>query len=99
MANRYKVKVELLEPGIEVSKEMQDGVECEGFALIAMQGEDERSVALEHVTIEEIARAIAGSAELSAASVIARAYKEARSIMAKDKLRSLADMLDNISED
>lgn len=99
MANRYKIKVELLEPGIEVSKEMQDGVECEGFTLIAMQGEDERSTAFEHVTIEEIARAIAGSAELSAASVIAKAYKEAGSIMAKDKLRGLADMFAKISED
>lgn len=99
MANRYKVKVEVLEPGIEVSKEMQDGVECEDFALIALHGEDEHSVAFEHVTIEEIARAIAGSAEFSAASVIARAYKEARSIMAKDKLRGLSDMLAKISED
>lgn len=99
MANRYKVKVEVLEPGVEVSKEMQDGVECEGFALIAINGENESSTAFEHVIIEEIALAIAGSAELSAASVIARAYKEAHSIMAKDKLRVLADMFDKISED
>lgn len=99
MANRYKVKVEVLEPGVEVSKEILDGVECDGFALIAIHGEDERSTAFEHVSIDEVAHAIAGSAELSAASVIARAYKEANSIMAKDKLRGLADMFAKISED
>lgn len=76
MAN-FRIKVEVLNPEMEVVEDLKNGVECEGFFLCADQGK-EQTVHIEHMSVMDIAADIAADTNLMQAAFIAHGIEEAR---------------------
>lgn len=92
---KYRIKVEVIdESGEELDSEYTDGIECAGFVILGMD-EGGCNTALHHVTTLDIAKAIAGSDNMMAASVIAKGIRDAAKYEAKGKFASLLSALGN----
>ncbi len=86
---KYRVKVEVIDgSGEKLDNEYIQGIECNAFVLLAIS-EDGCETALHGVTTMDIAKAISKSGELMAASVIAKALREALRYESNDKLAHL----------
>jgi len=97
----YRVKVEVIgkEPeGYGLDKTLLEGIECEGFALIAIHG-DGTTTAMQHVTTLDIAKAISNSGDMLGAATIAKAMHEASRYESEEKskglLKTLMDSMKN----
>ena len=91
MAN-FKIKVEALNPEMEVDENLKNGVECEGFFLCADQGK-EQTVHIEHMSIMDIARHIAADTNLMQAAFIAHGIEEARLVKENRTKPKTSDLL------
>ena len=90
---QYRIKVEVIgEQEHKISAALQEGIECEGFAIIADKGET-RAKIIHGVSNIELASAIAGSDELMAASIIAKALREAKEVSDKGKIKEISGLL------
>ena len=94
----YRIKVEVIgdEKDNETVNFLREGVECDGFAIIANEGKNGRTV-IHDIGNIDLACIIAGSDELMGASVIAKALREARTITENKPSKILAEILDSIS--
>ena len=86
---KYRVKVEVIDgSGEELNTEYIQGIECNAFTLLAFD-DGGCKTALHRVTAMDIAKAIAKSDSLMAASVLAKALREALRYESNDKLAHL----------
>ena len=87
MAN-FRIKVEPLNPDVEVVKELLNGFECDGYFLVghneltATKSED--TISINEMCTMDMAIAIAKSTELLEAAMIAHGMEEAR-LMRKNR--------------
>ena len=90
---KYRIKVEVIDgSGEELDNEYIQGIECDAFVLLAFDEGGCKTV-LHRVTTLDIAKAIALSSNLMAASVIAKALREAAKYESNDKLAGLLSAL------
>ena len=73
------------------------GVECDGFAILANKGKGGTNV-IHGISNIDLAALISGDDEMMAASVIAKALREARNITADKPAKILAGILGGIGK-
>lgn len=95
----YRIKVEVIgdEKDSEVVNRLREGVECDGFAIIANEGKRGKTL-IHDISIIDLACIIEGSDELMGASVIAKALREAHAITENKSSKILAGILDSIGK-
>ena len=89
---KYLIKIIPMVPEADLGDCYADGISCDGF-VIAANGEHNSSVAIHNVNQMDIATMIAASAELTSASIIAKALREAKTILANEKKGEAAKRL------
>ena len=90
---KYRIKVEVIDgSGEELNSEYTDGIECAGFVILGIN-EDGCDTALHHVTSLDVAKAIAGSDSMMAASAIAKGLRDAVKYEAKHKAAGILSAL------
>lgn len=82
MAN-FRIKVEYLNPDMETSEELMNGIECDGF-FMGLDCDDHDTTVIQHLTRVDVAATIAKSTDLLEAAMIAHGMEEAR-LMRKNR--------------
>lgn len=72
---KYRIKVEALDGNEKIDQRYVDGIECDGYVIIADAG-DKFTTAIHHMNVEGISNAIMGDAKLLSAGILAKAKKE-----------------------
>ena len=95
----YRITVEVIddETGHERGDTPRGGVECDGFAIIANKGKSGQ-VAIHGISNIDLACIITGNDEMTGASVIAKALREARTITEDKSSKILAGILGSIGK-
>lgn len=91
MAN-FRIKVEPLNPDVEVDEELMNGVECDGCFMGLDKGDAQHVVILRMSTVD-MAMMIAQDTDLLEAAMIAHGMEEARLMRKNRESRNGADML------
>ena len=95
MENLYRVKVEpIYGTDAELDEEYLRGLDCDGFVIIAHQSNG-NLVAIQHMSMLDIAEGIAHSSELRAGAALAEGIKKGQEIIAREKAR---DGLNNLAD-
>ena len=76
---KYRIKVEALDPKEELRAEYRMGIECEGYAILA-DTEVGSDLALQDISIFDLAEMMAKHEELAKSACIARGIIEAASV-------------------
>ena len=90
--SNYRIRVELLNPEVELPEEMKEGIYADGFCLYS-DNEDTGTISVQHMTTLDMAKGIALHPMLRAASRLAEGLIEARKIEREGKAESLMDKL------
>lgn len=86
---KYRIRIESMDHDEVLNSEFVEGVECDGFAVLAHQG-DGCKVMLHHVSIDIISDMIASSKKLMAAGILAKAKVDVKAQLRQDEI---GDML------
>lgn len=89
---KYRIRIEALDGNEDLEQDYTDGIECDGFAILAHQ-DDGCQVALHQVSIDIISDMIVSSNKMCAAGILAKAKRELRDVMRKEKMDGLLDRL------
>ena len=95
---KYLVKIESMDMDEQLDRRYTDGIECEGFTLIADGGES-NIVAIHKMSVDDISDAMKNEDKLMSAAILAKAKKEIidiamRQNKGRDMLRTLLGMED-----
>ena len=89
---KYWIRVESMDHDEVLDSEYVDGIECDGFVVLAHKGEGCK-VAIHQVNVDMISDMIAGSRKVMAASVLAKGKREAADMLRKDNMDDLLGRL------
>ena len=89
---KYWIRVESMDHDEVLDSEYVDGIECDGFVVLAHKGECSQ-VAIHNVNVDMISDMIAGSRQVMAASVLAKGKREAVDMLRKDEMGDLLGKL------
>ena len=99
---KYTIKVIANDPNTAIDKRYEDGIECDGFAIIG-DYKDGSTVAIHDINNIDLSLDIAGNDQLYAASIVAKALRESKKILANsrmnDKMGDLLRVLSGNKED
>ena len=90
--DKYRVRIESMDHDEVLDSEYVEGIECDGFVVLAHQGEGCK-VAIHNVNVDIISDMIAGSRKVMAASVLAKGKREAIDMLRKDEMGDLLGRL------
>lgn len=91
MAN-FRIKVEYLNPDIETSEELMNGIECNGF-FMGLDRDDQDTTVIQHMTTVGVAALIAKSTALLEPAMIAHGMEEARLMRKNREIQNGAALL------
>ena len=99
MEKKYRIRIECTdaEEQKRFDEELEDGVECDGFALIANKGKTKGSAILHDISMIDLACLIAGNEDLMEASIIAKAMDEAHERKVKSAGKDLHKLMNLLS--
>ena len=89
---KYLIRVESMDHDEVLDSEYVEGIECDGFVVLAHQG-DECRVVIHQVNVDIISDMIASSRKVMAASVLAKGKREAADMLRKDEMGDLLGRL------
>ena len=89
---KYQIRVESMDYDEVLDSELGEGIECDGFVVLAHKGECSQ-VAIHNVNVDMISDMIAGSRQVMAASVLAKGKREAADMLRKDDIGDLLGRL------
>lgn len=89
---KYLIKVESMDHDEALNQQYQDGIECDGFVIMADKGEG-ATVALHEVNIDTISNMIQGESKLMQAGILAEAKRKIMEMAMKDKAESKVEAL------
>ena len=89
---KYLVRVEAMDGDEKLDMEYTDGIECDGFVVLAHKG-DGCQVAIHQVNVDMISNMIAGSHKVMAASALAKGKREAADMLRRDEMDGMLDRL------
>lgn len=89
---KYLIRVESMDHDEVLDSEYVEGVECDGFVVLAHKG-DGCQVAIHQVNVDMISDMIAGSRKVMAASVLAKGKREAADMLRNDEMGDLLGRL------
>lgn len=81
---KYLVKVESMDMTDKMDEQYENGIECDGFILIANNGEG-YTTAIHRMSVEGISDALMGDAKLMSAAILAKAKREIIDINVKEE--------------
>ena len=81
---KYLVKVESMDMTDKMDEQYENGIECDGFVLIADNGEG-YTTAIHRMSVEGISDALMGDAKLMSAAILAKAKREIIDITVKEE--------------
>ena len=76
MAN-YRIRVERLNDEVEISEELERGIEVDGFAFLADVDDDRVMQVINHMSIMMMAQAMDGEEEFITAAALSRMFAKA----------------------
>lgn len=83
--NKYRIKIETINGNNEeLRAEYRMGIECQGFTIIADQG-DKTDISIHKVSTLDIARSIFTHEDLLQAAIIARGLHEAKQVAMQNR--------------
>lgn len=94
---KYLVRVEAMDGEEKLDMEYTDGIECDGFVIVADQ-EDRNTVAIHEMSIDDISSAIADNDDLMAAGILAKAKREIVDIKKSGIKNNLLDILRKLND-
>jgi carbamoylphosphate synthase large subunit len=89
---KYLIRVESMDNDEVLDNEFVEGIECDGFVVLAHKGEG-CQVAIHQVNVDMISDMIARSRKVMAASVLAKGKREAADMLRKDEMGDLLGRL------
>ena len=89
---KYRIRVESMDHDEVLDSEFVEGIECDGFVMLAHKGEC-CQVAIHNVSVDMISDMIAGNRKVMAASVLAKGKREAADMLRKDDMGDLLGRL------
>ena len=89
---KYRIRVESIDHDEVLDSEYVEGIECNGFVVLAHKGEG-CQVAIRQVTIDMISDMIVSSKKVMAASALAKGKREAADMLRKDEMGDLLGRL------
>ena len=89
---KYLIKVESMDHDEALDQEYQNGIECDGFVIMADKGEC-ATVALHEVDTDTISDMIQCDSKLRQAAILADAKRRIMDIAMKDKAESKVEAL------
>ena len=89
---KYLIRVESMDMDEAIDAKFADGIECDGFVVLAHKGED-CQVSIHQVNVDMISDMIAASRKVMAASVLAKGKREAADMLRKDEMGDLLGRL------
>ena len=94
---KYLVRVEAMDGDEKLDMEYTDGIECDGFVIVADQG-DHTTLAIHKMSIDAISIAISNNDDLMAAGILAKAKREIVDIEKRGIKNNLLDILGKLSD-
>ena len=89
---KYRIRVESMDHDEVLDSEYVEGIECDGFVVLAHKGEG-CNVAIHQVNVDIISSMIAGNSQMMAAGVLAKSKREVADMLRKDKMDDLLGSL------
>lgn len=89
---KYLIKVESMDHDEALDQEYQDGIECDGFVIMADKGKG-ATLALHKVNVDTISDMIQGDSKLMQAAILAEAKRRIMDIAMNDKAESKVEAL------
>ena len=89
---KYRIRIESMDHDEVLNSEYVEGIECDGFAVLAHKGEG-CNVMLHKVSIDTISDMIASSKKLMAAGILAKAKVDVKDQMRQDEMGDLLGRL------
>lgn len=74
---KYRIKVEALDANEKLDEQQNNGIECNGYFMVAAQ-DDGNTVNIQNLSEIDMAIAIARDTDLLSAAIIAKAMEEGR---------------------
>ena len=89
---KYRIRVESMDHDEVLDSEYVEGIECDGFVVLAHKGEG-CNVAIHHVNVDIISSMIAGNSKMMAAGVLAKSKREVADMLRKNEMDDLLGSL------
>ena len=89
---KYLIKVERMDHDEVIEQQHQEGIECDGFVIMADKGKG-ATVALHAVSVDTISDMINGDSKMIQAGILADAKRRIMDIVMKDKAESKVEAL------
>jgi len=89
---KYLIKVESMDHDEVIEQQYQEGIECDGFVIMADKGKG-ATVALHTVSVDTISDMINGDSKMIQAGILADAKRRIMDIVMKDKAESKVEAL------
>jgi len=89
---KYLIKVESMDHDEVIEQQYQEGIECDGFVIMADKGKG-ATVALHAVSVDTISDMINGDSKMIQAGILADAKRRIMDIAMKDKAESKVEAL------
>lgn len=89
---KYLIKVESMDHDEVIEQQYQEGIECDGFVIMADKGKG-ATVALHAVSVDTISDMINGDSKMIQAGILADAKRRIMDIVMKDKAESKVEAL------
>ena len=89
---KYLIKVESMDYDEVIEQQYQEGIECDGFVIMADKGKG-ATICLQSVNVDTISEMIQGDSKLMQAAILAEAKQKIMEIAMKDKAESRVEAL------
>lgn len=89
---KYIIRVESVERNDKFDERYAEGVECDGFAILADSGTG-NCVAIEHMNVDGISDIIAGNGDMLSAAILAKAKVDIGEAIKKSRMKDMLGSL------
>ena len=86
---RYLITLKSLDNDPEFDEKFNDGIEADGFTIIADHDGDGSTVAIHRMSIDTISGAMAASTQLLSAGILANAKREIKKLNQREELNNV----------
>ena len=91
--SNYRIHIEPLNDEVKLPEELRGGVCVDGFSLIYDDGDKSSTVAIQHMTTLDVAKAVASCPVMRAAARLAEGLREAMEIERRGSMDGLLEKL------
>ena len=90
---KYIIRVESVERDEAFDKRYAEGIECDGFVILADKGDDESCVAIHHMNVDGISDIISCNGDMLSAAILAKAKVDIGEASKKSRMKDMLGSL------